>query len=164
MSNAPTPTNPPLSRRVQAQGMRIANVPMRMILGLPFSTPMSKRLMLARIVGRKTGRVYRQPLSYVREDADTLLTPGGGRWKLNLRPDQPVDLRIAGREVKAHPEVIGDPDEVHRLLGVIVAANPSSTRFMRIPTGADGRPDPSALRNIVGYGFRIVRWHLDPQP
>lgn len=33
--------------------------------------------MLASFTGRKTGRHYRQPLSYVR-DGDILLTPGGG--------------------------------------------------------------------------------------
>ena len=143
--------------------MRIVNVPMRVILGLPFATPLSKRLMLATIVGRKTGKVYRQPLSYVREGADTLLTPGGGRWKLNLRSDRPVRLRLTGREVRALPEIIGDADEVRRLLGTMVSANPSSTRFIGIRTGADGQPDPAAVHDLVGFGFRIVRWHLDPR-
>lgn len=143
--------------------MRIVNVPMRSVLGLPFATPVSKRLMLARIIGRKTGKVYRQPLSYVREGGNTLLTPGGGRWKLNLG-DQPVRLRLAGKDVMARPEVIGDANEVQRLLGLMVSANPSSTRFIGIKAGADGQLDPSAVRNLVGFGFRIVRWHLDSRP
>lgn len=46
----------------------------------------------------------------------------------------------------------------------MVAANPSSTRFIGLRTGADGQPDPEAVRNLVGFGFRIVRWHLEPQP
>ena len=57
--------------------MRIVNIPMRIVLGLPVATPPGKRLMLAFIVGRKTGKTYRQPMSYVR-DGETLLTPGGG--------------------------------------------------------------------------------------
>jgi hypothetical protein len=40
--------------------------------------------MLLSLRGRKCGKMYRQPVSFVR-DGDTLLTPGGGRWKLNLR-------------------------------------------------------------------------------
>ena len=42
------------------------------------STPLGKRLMLVYLTGRKSGRHYRQPISYVRE-GETLLTPGGGR-------------------------------------------------------------------------------------
>lgn len=144
--------------------MRLVNVPMRTVLGLPFTTPISKRLMLATIVGRKTGKVYRLPLSYLREGGDTLLTPGGGRWRLNLQTGQPVRLRVAGRDVTARPELIGDVDEIQKLLGPMMAANSNIARFMRIPTGPDGHADPSALGDLVGYGFRVVRWHLDPQP
>ena len=58
-------------------------IPMRFVLGLPVATPLGKRLMLVYTAGRRTGRRYRQPVSYVR-DGETLLTPGGDRWKLNL--------------------------------------------------------------------------------
>ena len=68
--------------------MRIINVPMRRILALPFSTPLSKRLMLLYLTGRHTGRSYRQPVSYV-EVGDLLLTPGGGNWISTWRPVAP---------------------------------------------------------------------------
>jgi hypothetical protein len=65
---------------------------MRLVLGLPFSTPLGKRLMLVHLVGRKTGKHYKQPISYVR-DEDVLLTPGWGtmeaqpcRWSTDARP------------------------------------------------------------------------------
>ena len=73
---------PPRLRR-EARLMRLVNPPMRRVLALPFSTPLSKRLMLLYLTGRRSGRSYRQPVSYVR-DGDSLLTPGGGNWKLNL--------------------------------------------------------------------------------
>ena len=46
----------PFERRLQASAMRIVNVPMRVVLGLPVATPLGKRLMLASIVGRNTGK------------------------------------------------------------------------------------------------------------
>jgi hypothetical protein len=49
----------------------------RKILGLPFPTPLGGRLMLVTLTGRRTGKTYHQPVSYVR-DGNTLLTPGGG--------------------------------------------------------------------------------------
>src|SRR5271169_5577365 len=79
----PERANRPLLRRLQPRVFRVINVPMRALLSLPFATPLGGSLMLAYITGRKTGRWYRQPLSYVR-DGDALLTPGGGNWKLNL--------------------------------------------------------------------------------
>jgi hypothetical protein len=139
--------------------MKVINVPMRLVLGLPFATPLSRRLMLVFYTGRRTGKAYRQPVSYVRQDT-TLLTPGGGRWKLNLRDGRPVRIRLRGRDVLARPELIGDLDEVERLLGVMAAANPRVNTFVGIPKGPDGRLDRTRLQTAVHYGFRIVRWHL----
>jgi deazaflavin-dependent oxidoreductase (nitroreductase family) len=141
--------------------MRALNVPMRRILGLPVATPLSRRLMLVDIVGRKTGRQYRQPVSYV-EDGDTLLTPGGGRWKLNLRPDRKNRIRLRGREVWATAEIISELGEVDRYLTKMAAVNPRVKAFVGIPQDKAGRFDEQRLSQAVDYGFRIVRWHLDP--
>src|SRR6266542_373350 len=149
----------PLGRRIQARVMGILNVPMRVLLRLPFQTPLSGRLMLVSFTGRKTGKAYLQPVSYVQQ-GDTLLTPGGGKWKWNLQNGQPVRIRLRGRDVLAQPELIKDYDEIERLLGVMAAANPSVNTFVGIPKGPDGRLDRGRLETAVSYGFRIVRWHL----
>jgi len=91
---------------VQARLMGVINVPMRLILGLPFATPLSRQLMLLHLTGRKSGKRYVQPVSYV-PDGSTLLTPGGGRWKLNLKPSECVRLRLRGRDVLARPALAG---------------------------------------------------------
>lgn len=164
-SNAASPAaakpgrgKPPLSRRVQARAMGMANVPMRVMLRMPFRTPLGGRLMLAFIIGRKSGRVYRQPLSYVR-DGDALLTPGGGAWKLNLKPGTPVRIRIAGRDVLADPELVRDQDSIAALLAKIIEVNPVAGRFVGIQPDDGGRIDPEKLGRAVEYGFCIVRWH-----
>jgi hypothetical protein len=152
----------PLGRRIQARIMRLLNVPMRALLGLPFPTPLSGRLMLLSYTGRKSGKAYRQPLSYVQQ-GNTLLTPGGGRWKWNLREGQPVRIRLRGRDVLARPELIKDPDEIERLLAVMAAANSSVNAFVGIPKEPDGRLDRGRLETAVSYGFRIVRWQLEEE-
>jgi hypothetical protein len=105
--------------------MRIANVFMRRVLNLPFKTPLSNSLMLLFYTGHKTGRSYRQPVSYVIDD-DTLLTPGGGRWKYNLEDGRPITVRLRGRKVTATPELVRDPDDVERLLAVMMGAQPAA--------------------------------------
>ena len=139
--------------------MRLANVPMRLILRLPFPTPLGKQLMLLSYRGRKSGKSYLQPVSYV-PDGDTLLSPGGGKWKLNLRDGEPIRVRLRGRNVSAHPQLIGDVDEVQRLLEKMAATNPRITSFVPV-MGPDGEVDRRKLENAVAYGFRIIRWHLD---
>jgi hypothetical protein len=147
----------------RARIMRAVNVPMRAVLGLPFPTPLGGNLMLISFTGRKSGKAYRQPVSYVR-DGDVLLTPGGGRWTLNLAGGRPARLRVRGRDVPARPELVTDPAELERLLGVIAAKNPRAARFIPIPRGPDGRLDPDALGAALRHGFCIVRWHLAQHP
>jgi hypothetical protein len=142
--------------------MRVINVPMRLLLRLPFATPLSGQLMLISFNGRKTGKAYQQPVSYV-PDGDTLLTPGGGKWKLNLREDQPIHVRLRGRDVLACPEFIGDVDEVERLLRRMRTVNPRVTAFVPV-TGPDGQIDRGKVEAAVRYGFRIIRWHFDRPP
>lgn len=156
-------TTRPAGRRAQAALFRVLNVPMRALLDLPFPTPMGRRLMLIHHTGRRTGTHYRQPVSYVR-DGECLLTPGGGRWTPNLRPDEPVRVRLRGKELTARPEMVDDPADVERLLNVMQAANPSLQRFVGIPRDRDGHLDRPSLNAAIEHGFRIVRWHPDPTP
>jgi hypothetical protein len=149
----------PAAMRHRARIMRAVNVPMRAALSLPFATPLSGNLMLISYTGRKSGKAYRQPVSYAR-DGDTLLTPGGGRWTLNLAGGRPVRVRLRGRDVTARPELVTEPAEVERLLGVITRENPRAARFIPIPRQPDGRLDPDALGVALRNGFCIVRWHL----
>jgi hypothetical protein len=153
-----TSTKRPAGRRAQAQFMRVVNVPMRALLGLPFSTPIGSRLMLVYLTGRRSGRHYRQPVSYVHH-GDALLTPGGGNWKLNLVDGQPVQIRLRGHDITAQPELVSDVDQIESLLDVLVARNPRSASFIRIPRDTAGRFDHTTLENAVRHGFRMVRWH-----
>jgi hypothetical protein len=139
---------------------RVINVPMRSVLSLPIPTPLGKRLMLVYLTGRKTGRRYRQPVSYVRDGA-TLLTPGGGRWKLNLVEGQPTHVRLGGRDLSVRPELVRDPAEIDRLLAVMSSENPMVGRFVPIPKGADGHYDRARIDVATRHGFRIVRWTPD---
>ena len=148
--------------RRRARTMRAVNVPMRVVLGLPFPTPLSANLMLISYTGRKSGKAYRQPVSYAR-DGETLLTPGGGRWTLNLAGGRPVRIRLRGRDLLATGELVTDAAEVEQLLGVITRENPRAARFIPIPRRPDGRLEPDALDAALRHGFGIVRWHVGPE-
>ena len=69
-------------------------------------------------------------------------------------------MRLRGRNVTAHADLITDPAEVERLLGVIAVGNPRATRFIPLPRRADGSLEPEPLAAAIAHGFCIVRWHL----
>jgi deazaflavin-dependent oxidoreductase (nitroreductase family) len=139
--------------------MRLINVPMRMALRLPFPTPLNKQLMLLAFTGRKSGRAYKQPVSYIPDDG-TLLTPGGGKWKLNLREDTSITVWLRGHKVMARPEFVRDADEVERLLKKMAAANPRVASFVPV-IESDGEVDQDKLENAIHHGFCVIRWHLE---
>src|ERR1700760_5183018 len=122
-ASRPADGNLPAQGRRQARIMRIVNVPMRAGVALPFPTPLSANLMLVSYTGVKSGKAYLQPVSYAR-DGDTLLTPGGGRWTLNLKGGREVRLRLRGRSVPARADLVGDGAEGERLLGVLAGGEP----------------------------------------
>lgn len=159
----PTPPGRPLGRRIPPPIWRLVNRFMRAVLGLPSPTPLGKRLMLVSLTGRRTGRHWRQPVSYVRHRG-VLLTPGGGAWKLNLSPGEPVRLHLDGKDQMASPELVTDPDSAADLLAVMIAANPAVTRFSGIGLDADGRPDRKRLDQALQHGFAVVIWHLEDAP
>jgi hypothetical protein len=142
----------------RARVMRWVNVVMRALLSVPFRTPLSSRLMLVQHRGRRTGRIYRQPVSYVR-DADMLLTPGGGNWTRNLDPENPVVLRLEGRKVWARPDLVRAEAEVKTLLGRMLASNRRLASFVPF-VERDGTVDPAKLHIALQRGFCIVRWQI----
>ena len=101
-------------------------------------------------------------MSYVPVDG-TLLTPGGGKWKLNLRDGEPITVRLRGRRVQARPEFVRDVDDVERLLTTMAAANPRIASFVPV-VDQGGDIDHQKLQNAVEHGFCIIRWHVDGLP
>jgi hypothetical protein len=148
---------PGMARRARIMG--VVNVPMRVVLRLPIRTPLGGSLMLITFTGRRTGKRYSQPVSYVAHDGE-FLTPGGGRWKLNLRDDVPVSAIVNGRRVQLRPELVTEIDDVERLVGYILAGNKRAAGFM--PFVQDGVVARDRLEKALAHGFAIVRWHPMP--
>jgi hypothetical protein len=98
-------------------------------------------------------------VSYAR-DGDTLLTPGGGKWTLNLPDDEPVRLRLSGRHVLARPELIREADDVTRFLGLMLANNLRLSSFVPF-VERDGTIERGKLQRALDHDFCVVRWHLD---
>jgi deazaflavin-dependent oxidoreductase (nitroreductase family) len=145
--------------RILQQVVRYLNPFMRLVLGSRAHRMMSSRLMLLSFTGRKTGRAYTTPVSYVREGTD-LLVPGGGAWWKNLASGS-ARVRLQGKWQAVTPEVIREPKQLSATLGRMLAVNPAIAVFTGIRLGQDGLPNPKSLDREHQRGFVVVRLHMD---
>lgn len=141
--------------------MRYFNPFIRLVLGSKAHRMMSGRLMLLSFTGRRSGRSYTTPVSYVREGAN-LLVPGGGAWWKNLTSGA-ARVRLQGTWHVVTPEVIREPLALSAVLGQMLAMNPAIGVFTGIPRGSDGQPLAKSLEREWRRGFVVVRLHLNSQ-
>ncbi len=146
--------------QVLQRAMRYFNPVARFLLATPLHSLMSGRLMLLRFTGRKTGRSYTTPVSYVRAE-DSLLVPGGGAWSKNLERGARAEVCLRGVWSGVTPEVIDEPTAMAELMQRMLVENPAIAVFTGIKAGPDGRPDAVALERERRRGFVVVRLRLD---
>ena len=143
-----------VSRMFQAMA-RYSSPLTRFVLANRAPRLMTNRLVLVAYTGRKTGRRYVKPVSYVRDGRD-LLIPGGGSWWRNVE-DRPLTVRVDGSWRTATAEVIKDIWAMSDLLSTMLALNPALSVFTGIRRGADGRPDPKSLERAHNRGLVVLR-------
>ena len=143
--------------RILQRVVRYFNPLMRLVLGSRAHKMMSSQLMLLSFTGRKTGRSYTTPVSYVRDGTD-LLVPGGGAWWKNLASGT-TRVRLQGEWQVVSPEVIHEPKVLSETLGRMLAANPAIALFTGIRPDRDGRPNTASLDRERRRGFVVVRLH-----
>src|SRR3989449_6366993 len=145
--------------RVLQSVVRHFNPFMRLVLGSRAHRMMSGRLMLLSFTGRKTGRSYTTPVSYVRV-GDSLLVPGGGAWWKNLEHRSQTRVCLRGVWSPVTSEVITEPIALAELVQCMLAVNPAIALFTGVKPGPDGRPDAAALERERRRGFVVVRFSL----
>jgi deazaflavin-dependent oxidoreductase (nitroreductase family) len=141
--------------------VRYFNPLMRLVLGSRAHRLMSGQLMLLSFTGRRTGRSYSTPVSYVREGTN-LLVPGGGAWWKNLTGGT-ARVRLQGTWHVVTPEVIQESAALSAVLGRMLALNPALAVFTGIRLGSDGRPCAESLERERRRGFVVVRLYVNAE-
>jgi deazaflavin-dependent oxidoreductase (nitroreductase family) len=142
--------------RILQRAVRFFNPVTRFLLQTPLHPLMSGRVMLLSFTGRKTGRTYTTPVSYVRE-GNSLLVPGGGAWWRNLETGPPARVRLRGVWGEVSAEIVKEPTLLADTMQRMLAENPAVGVFTGIRPSPDGRPDRIALERERQRGFVVVR-------
>lgn len=144
--------------------LRRMNPLLMRLLASPLHGLMSADILVMHLTGRRSGRSYVLPLSYVEDGgALTLCTrPEGSGWWRNIGDGADVRITWRGRTRAARARVLalGSAEALDGLRR-FVARNPRTGRTLyHVEAGADGRPREDDLAREVG---RTVVVRVDPR-
>lgn len=152
-------TRPALRGSILGTILRLLNPIVKFLLASPLHWPLSRWFAIVAWTGRKSGRRYSTPVSYLREDSVVWVTTGD-RWWRNLDGGVPVGIRIGGRWREASAAPIVGPIESQSTHERLLRAHPWFRWLSGIPRDRSGGPDPEALRHALDAGRVLVRFDL----
>ena len=134
---------------------------MRVLLDSPLHWPLSRWFAILAWTGRRSGRRYSTPVSYVREGSTAWITTGD-KWWHNLVGGAPVAMRIGGRWNAARGVAITDRAG-SRTEHLRLFHDHAWFRWLSgIPAAQHGQPEARAIDRALDAGRTLVRIDLGP--
>lgn len=172
MSEIPAPTTttapatPPASapgeRRRNPAVIRAVNRLMRPLLRSPLHRLVSKKIALLTFKGRKSGKEYVLPVSYVQTDDTTLLLGTETPWYKNLRGGVPVSVRLRGKTRTGTAETVEDTDGLRAAYRQMLTRDSGYGRFINVSLGPDGEPPLEQVARARARGLVAIHVRLNP--
>jgi hypothetical protein len=120
--------------------------------------------LLLTVTGRKSGKRFTFPVSYLR-DGETLLvmTHRERAWWKNLQSGgAQVTVYVDGHELAARAETSTDPDLVAKALLLFLQQVPTWRWELHVQLDATGQPEhPEALQRLVQDDLVVCHIHLE---
>ena len=141
-----------LAERLESLAYKIANPFIKALLRSPLHGQMSGSVAILHFRGRKSGREFDTPLSYVREDGTVfLLSAQTTVWWKNLREEgTPVTLEIARETLSGKAKLWeGDSDALRARVHRYISALPRDAKFYAIELDENQEPVEESLANVA---------------
>jgi deazaflavin-dependent oxidoreductase (nitroreductase family) len=138
---------------------KLVNAFPSMIIRSPLHAIMSSKYAIIEFKGRKSGRLYRTPVAYVR-DGDRILMSTDSPWYRNVAGGAHVRMLVRGRTVEGTADTVTDAGASAAILRQLVDAIPSYSR----PAGLareGGRVSDGEIRRAIGAGRVSIEIKLD---
>ncbi len=129
-----------------------------MLLRSPLHGLASGRIMLLTVTGRRSGRRFTIPVSYLRNEGDFLCFTSGKwcPWWKNLRGGAPVAAWARGRRLAGSARAETGGDTVPRALGAFLAEFPATAGRYGVGLDAGGRPLARDVEAAVRDGSAVM--------
>lgn len=140
--------------------IRVMNAVPRLLLRSPLHGLMSGKVLLLGFAGRRSGRRYTTPMSYVLVEDQVLMSTEAPWWK-NLVGGVPVEMRLRGEDRSGVAEAVVDEEGAAEVLKTILHHYPEYRRFVGVTVDENGRPDEETLlaaarKGRIGLRVRLV--------
>ncbi len=157
-----------MARGLQALFYQALNVPMRVLLRSPLHGLASANLCILSYTGRRSGRRFDTPLSYVRDGGRVLLLSSvDTRWWTNFLPPkgdaafrgEPVEILAAGEILRGRARTIQhDREHLHASVRHFLTALPRDAVVYGVKLDAQRRPKDEDLARTLD---RLVMVQVD---
>ena len=129
--------------------IRLLNPLVAGVLGSPLHSLLSKDMMLLTFTGRRTGKSYTTPVSYVR-DGDVVRCFTHAPWARNLRGGAEVKVLVRGDKRSGRADVIaGDVERIRPALEDFLTRVPRDLPYYDVTPDRDGRPNASEVQRAA---------------
>lgn len=138
--------------------LRRWNPVMQRLLRSPFHRPWSRWFAVVEWTGRKSGRRYSTPVSYLKDGPELLITTGDRWWK-NLVGGARISVWLNGRQRSAMAEPVLDERQSLALHERMFATRPFFARLAGI-----GHEDQRLqVLHSIRAGRTLIRVIVDPE-
>ncbi len=128
------------------------------LLHSPLHRFLDQHTMLITVTGRKSGKRYTFPVSYIREGETLLVISQKNRtWWKNLRPGAQVTVFLQGHTLQASGETFTDTGMAANILLQILQRVPTYQRLLHLPLAANGQPEHPEDLTRLAQDHVIVR-------
>lgn len=135
---------------------QFVNELVKFILRSPLHRLLSKNRMLLTFTGRKSGKHYTIPLSYVQEGETILCITGNTSWWRNLRGGVPVKVMLKGQERGGMAQAIfDDPAVIMQGLQKLLQAIPSDAKYHEVKLDFKGQPNVEDMAQAANSSILI---------
>ena len=140
--------------------MRVMNVIPRLVLRSPLHGLMDGKVLLLGFDGRRSGRRYTTPMSYVRVGDEVFMTTEAPWWK-NLAGGAPVEMRLGGESRRGFAETLTREEGIAEVLRTILRHYPEYRRFVGVRVDERGRPEEETILEAARRGRVGIRVRLE---
>ncbi|MBC8170651.1 MAG: nitroreductase family deazaflavin-dependent oxidoreductase [Anaerolineae bacterium] len=120
--------------------IRLLNVVVTFLLRSPWHRFISKDMLLIQFTGRKSGKVYTTPVSYMwDDDVVKIFTDLQGKWWKNLQNKAPVRLWLQGNEVHGTAEAVTERVKLISEVKDFLERVPRDTRAYGVKLDQNGK-------------------------
>lgn len=138
-------------RRLLMNWQKLYNPIVIWLLHSPLHSFMDKSTLVITVTGRKSGKLYTVPVSYMR-DGETLLVISQREhsWWKNLSGGTHVTLSMQGHTMNARGETFTATETVANKLLLVLQQFPSYQKLIHVKLDANGQPEnPETFKRFV---------------